>query len=100
MPPSRWPAFKSWISEPETEHATQTTAATPSTAATPARPVTPMVTISSAEISSADRVSPDSGWFELPTMPTRYPPTAESTNPVTDITSAATIAGIHPPVKK
>ncbi len=69
VPPSRCPAFRSWISDPETLHAHATTAATPSTAATPGAPVTPMAVNSSADSTNADSVSPDSGWFEHPTNP-------------------------------
>ena len=65
------PTLRSWIRLPETQQALQTTAATPSTAATPARPVTPMPTISSAATISVDSVRPETGWFELPTRPTR-----------------------------
>src|ERR1700733_8471455 len=96
VPPSKWPAFKSWIRDPETEQATQTTAATPSTAATPESPVTPMVSMTSAAMISAASVNPESGWLELPTNPTKYPPTAESRNPVTVMMTAATMAETIP----
>ncbi len=69
--PRMCPTFRSWIRLPETQTALLTTAATPSTAATPRRPVTPKPTISSAERMSVDNARPETGWFELPTRPTR-----------------------------
>ena len=80
------------MSVPETEQAHATTEATPSTAATPAMPLAPMASITSAESTSAESVSPESGWFELPTSPARYPPTAERKNPETLMITAARIA--------
>jgi hypothetical protein len=65
------PTFRSWIRLPDTQMAQQTTAATPSTAPTPASPVTPRATISRAERISADSVSPETGWLDPPTIPTR-----------------------------
>ena len=56
---------------PATAQAQQTTAATPSTAVTPSVPVTPRKVISSAASSSVEIVSPETGFEELPTTPTR-----------------------------
>ena len=56
---------------PETQHAQQTTDATPSTAATPPSPLTPMITIMRAATTRAASVSPETGWFEEPTRPTK-----------------------------
>ena len=61
VPPSKCPAFKSWIRLPETQQAQQTTEATPSTAATPPSPVAPIAIITSAAITSAQSVSPETG---------------------------------------
>ncbi len=92
VPPRICPTFRSWMRLPETQQAQQTTAATPSTAPTPASPVTPKPTISRAATISVERARPETGWFEPPTRPTRYPPTAENRKPVTIITTAATAA--------
>ena len=57
-----------------------------------------MASITSAESTSAESVSPESGWFELPTSPTRYPPTAESRKPATVMIAAAIMAASQLPV--
>src|SRR5271157_411727 len=84
------PTFKSCNISPATADETQTTAATPSTAATPPVPDTPKATISSAAITSVQRVSPETGLFDEPIMPTRLPETAAKKNPTTSMTPAAT----------
>ena len=71
VPPRMWPTLKSCIMSPATPAAQHTTPATPSTAAMPLTPVTPITTISTAAITSALKVSPEMGLFELPTSPTR-----------------------------
>jgi hypothetical protein len=53
-------------------------------------PETPIVTISSAAITSVERVRPETGLFDEPINPTRFPETAAKKNPSTIITSAAT----------
>src|SRR5690348_10036917 len=84
------PTFKSCSISPATADDTQTTAATPSTAATPPVPETPSATISSAAITSVHSVSPDTGLFDDPIIPTRLPDTAAKKKPTIIITPAAT----------
>src|ERR1017187_1830490 len=90
VPPRMCPTFRSCSISPATADETQTTAATPSTAATPPVPDTPRATISRAAITSVQSVSPDTGLFDDPIIPTRLPETAAKKNPTTIITPAAT----------
>src|SRR5215467_15052467 len=90
VPPRMCPTFKSCSISPATADDTQTTAATPSTAATPPVPETPSATISSAAITSVHNVKPDTGLFDEPIIPTRFPETAAKKKPSTTITTAAT----------
>ena len=90
VPPRMCPTFRSCSISPATADETQTTAATPSTAATPPVPETPSATISSAAITSVHSVSPETGLFDEPIMPTRLPETAAKKNPTTIMTPAAT----------
>src|SRR5208282_4854662 len=90
VPPRMCPTFKSCSISPATADDTQTTAATPSTAATPPVPDTPKATISSAAITSVHSVSPDTGLFDEPIIPTRLPETAAKKNPTIIMTPAAT----------
>ena len=85
-----WPTFKSCSISPATADETQTTAATPSTAATPPVPETPRATINSAAITSVHSVSPETGLFDEPISPTRFPETAAKKNPTIIMTPAAT----------
>src|SRR5215471_8472694 len=86
------PTFRSCNISPATADETQTTAATPNTAATPPVPETPSATIKSAATTSVQSVSPDTGLFEEPIIPHRFPETAAKKNPSTNITNAATTA--------
>ncbi len=86
--------MKSCSISPATAEETQTTAATPSTAATPPVPETPSATISSAAITRVQSVSPETGLFDEPIMPTRFPETAAKKKPSTIITSAATTEAV------
>ncbi len=99
VPRSKCPALRSWMSEPEVQQAQHTTLATPSTAATPAAPFAPSASITRAARISAESVRPDTGWLDPPTSPTRYPPTADSTNPATVMMTAAASAEAALPVK-
>src|SRR5208337_1039033 len=90
VPPRMYPTFRSCNISPATADETQTMAATPSTAATPPVPETPRATIRRAAITRVQRVSPDTGLFEEPIIPTRLPETAAKKNPTTSITPAAT----------
>src|SRR5579872_6414230 len=90
VPPRIYPHLKSCISSPATDEETHTTAATPSTTATPPGPETPNATISSAAIISVDSVNPETGLFDDPITPHRFPETVAKKNPTTSITSAAT----------
>ena len=92
VPPRMCPTFRSCSISPATAEETQTTAATPSTAATPPVPETPRATISSAATTSVQSVSPETGLFDEPIMPTRLPETAAKKNPSTIMTPAATSA--------
>src|SRR5713101_4048651 len=92
-----YPTLKSCSNSPATEDETQTTAATPRTVATPDGPETPRKTISSAAISSVDRVNPETGLLEEPMKPHKLPEKVAKKNPTTSITTAANIAASFSP---
>src|SRR5438105_6428949 len=92
VPPRICPTLRSCSISPATADETQTTAATPSTAATPPTPDTPNATINKAATTSVHKVKPETGLFDDPIMPTRFPDTAAKKNPRTTMTAAATIA--------
>ncbi len=93
------PTFRSWSISPATAEETQTTAATASTAEMPLVPRSPMATISRAAMTSVHRVRPETGLFDDPIMPTRFPLTAAKKNPRMIMTSAATTAALIALVK-
>src|SRR5438093_380489 len=92
VPPRSWPTLRSWMISPPSDVAQQATAATASTAITPPGPVTPIVTRSRAATIRLESARPEIGLAEEPMTPTRYPATAEKTNPVIVIAIAATNA--------
>ena len=93
------PAFRSCSISPATAEETQTTAATPRTAAIPALPRKPSAIISSAATTRVQSVKPETGLFDEPIMPTRFPETAAKKNPSTIMTTAATMAPLITPAK-
>jgi hypothetical protein len=83
--------LKSWRSSPATAEETQTTAATPRTARTPLAPETPRDTIRTAAMMRVESVRPETGLFDEPMIPTRYPETVAKKNPTKSMTTAATM---------
>src|SRR5262249_32111212 len=96
VPPRIHPTLKSWSNSPATAAATHTTAATPSTAITPLAPETLSETMSSAATIRVERVTPETGLFDEPIIPTKYPDTVQKKKPATSITIAAVIPAFVP----